>query len=392
MDKLIYVDNAATTPMSASVLEAMMPYFIENFGNPSSLHTLGQATRTVVEEARERVARCLGAEKSSEITFTSGGTEADNLAVRGFMEKSKKKHLITTKIEHPALLDTCKFMEKNGYTVTYLSVDKMGLISLEELKNAMTEDTAMVSIMMANNEIGTVQPIAEIGEICREKKVIFHTDAVQGVGHIPVNVQEMNVDMLSFSSHKINGPKGAGALYVRSGIRMTPLIHGGGQEKNRRSGTENVANIVGTAKALEEAVENLKIRAEHVLALRKRLEKGIEEIPFTHFTGHPEKRLPGTASFVFEAIEGEGLLLLLNMYQICASTGSACASGSLDPSHVLMAIGLPHEIAHGSLRVTFGHQNTEEEVDFIIEKVTGAVSRLRNMSPIWEQMQAEGKV
>lgn len=386
MDKFVYVDNAATTPMSKVVLDAMTPFLTEEFGNPSSLHQGGQRSRAAVEKARETVATLLGADHVNEITFTSGGTEADNLAVIGFMSRSKKKHLITTTIEHPALLDTCKYLEKQGCTVTYLEVDKQGLVSASDVEKAMTEDTALVSIMMANNEIGTVEPIAEIGALCREKKVIFHTDAVQGVGHLAVNVKDLNVDMLSFSSHKINGPKGAGVLYVRKGVLISPLLHGGGQERNRRSGTENVANIVGTSKALEEAVSNMDKHMSHVKSLRERLRKGLMEIPYTHYTGHPENRLPGTASFVFEAIEGEGLLLLLDMNGICCSTGSACATGSLEPSHVLMAIGLPHEIAHGSLRVTFGHQNTEEEVDYIIEKVTAAVERLRAMSPVWETM------
>lgn len=387
MEKFVYVDNAATTPMSTAVLEVMTPFLTESFGNPSSLHKAGQITRSAIEEARNSVAQLLGAEQGSEITFTSGGTEADNLAIKGVIERSKKKHIITTAIEHPALLDTCEYLVKNhGCTVTYLEVDKHGLISLEALRDAITEDTAIVSIMMANNEIGTVQPISEIAAICKDKKVIFHTDAVQGIGHVPVNVKEMNIDMLSFSAHKINGPKGAGVLYVRKGVRFAPILHGGGQEKNRRSGTENVANIVGTAKALEDAISNMDAHMTHVKGLRDRLVEGITKIPYTHFTGHPDKRLPGTASFVFEAIEGEGLLLLLDMQGICCSTGSACATGSLEPSHVLMAIGLPHEIAHGSLRVTLGHQNTEEDVDYVLEKVTAAVERLRAMSPVWETM------
>lgn len=386
MEQLVYVDNAATTPLSQSVLEAMTPYLTAHFGNPSSLHKAGQTTRKAVEDAREQVATLLGADRADEITFTSGGTEADNLAVLGVMARSKKKHLITSVIEHPALLDTCKYLEKQGCTVTYLPVDKHGMISLDDLKSAMTEETALVSIMMANNEIGTIEPIAEIGAICREKKVLFHTDAVQGVGHIPVNVKDLNVDLLSFSSHKINGPKGAGVLYVRKGVLISPILHGGGQERNRRSGTENVANIVATAKALSDAVTHMDTHMSHAKALRDRLVEGIMKIPYTHYTGHPEQRLSGTASFVFEAIEGEGLLLLLDMNGICCSTGSACATGSLEPSHVLMAIGLPHEIAHGSLRVTFGYQNTQEEVDYIIEKVTQAVERLRAMSPVWETM------
>ncbi len=386
MNQLIYADNAATTPLSPTVLEAMMPYLTTHCGNPSSLHQAGQEVRRAVEEARATVAEKLGAAKPEEITFTSGGTEADNLAVIGYMTRSKKKHLITTTIEHPALLETCKYLENQGYRVTYLPVDKQGLISLEALSAAITEDTALVSIMTANNEIGTVQPIAEIGKLCRERGVIFHTDAVQAVGHVAINVVEQSIDMLSLSAHKINGPKGAGVLYIRSGITLTPLIHGGGQEKGKRSGTESVANIIGTAKAVSVAVDQRETHMAQVSKLSARLKEGVMKIPLTHFTGHPDHRLAGTNSFVFEGIEGEGLILLLDMQGICASTGSACATGSLDPSHVLMAIGLPHEIAHGSLRLSLGHQNTEEEIDYMIEKITAAVDRLRQMSPVWEKL------
>ncbi len=386
MEKFVYADNGATTPMSPEVLQAMTPYLTAEFGNPSSLHRAGQTVRKAVEEARTQVAQLIGAEKPGEITFTAGGTEADNLAIKGFMLGSAKKHLITTTIEHPALLDTCKYLEKNGFSVTYLPVDGQGLISLEALEKAITPDTALVSIMAANNEIGTIQPVAEIGKLCRDKGVIFHTDAVQAMGHCPIHVTEMNIDMLSLSAHKLNGPKGAGVLYARTGLRLIPTIHGGGQEKGRRSGTENVANIIGTAKALSDAIENMDDHMKKVAALSARLKEGVMKIPLTHFTGHPEQRLPGTSSFVFEGIEGEGLLLLLDMQGICCSTGSACATGSLDPSHVLMAIGLPHEIAHGSLRCTLSHLNSTEDVDYMIEKITAAVDRLRQMSPVWEKL------
>ncbi|MFI3254871.1 MAG: cysteine desulfurase NifS [Eubacteriales bacterium] len=383
MEKIIYADHAATSPLSPEVLAVMMPYLTESYGNPSSLHAAGQAVRKDVEDARQEVVSLLGGENPQEIIFTSGGTEADNLAVKGFLEGSKKKHMITSKIEHPALLQTCGYLEKNGYSVTYLSVDKDGLISLKELEEAITPETALVSIMAANNEIGTIQPIKEIGQLCQDKGVIFHCDAVQAIGHVPINVKEMNIDMLSLSAHKLGGPKGAGVLYARRGIRLISQIHGGGQERSRRSGTESPANIIGTAKALSMVCENLEKNNAHAKKLSDRLKEGLLKIPYSHFTGHPSQRLSGTSSFVFEAIEGEGMLLLLDMYGICCSTGSACASGSLDPSHVLMAIGLPHEIAHGSLRITLNHLNTEEEVDTIIEKITAVVERLRKMSPIW---------
>lgn len=385
MENLIYADNAATTKIDKSVTDVMLPYILEHYGNPSSFHTHGQKIRVAVEDARTTCAKLLGASDAREITFTSGGTEANNLAIKGFMNSKQRRgnHIITTKFEHPAVLEPCKYLAKNGYEVTYLDVDIDGLISLDDLKNAIRPDTALVTIMSANNEIGTILPVAEIGAICKEHGVKFHTDAVQAIGHIDVNVADMNVDMLSISGHKIHGPKGSGILYVKRGIMLNPLIHGGGQENKRRSGTENVANIIGTTKALELAITNKDAHMSYVDGLRKRLTDGIMQIPKTRLTGHPVKRLPGTASFVFEAIEGEGLLMLLDMHGICASTGSACASGSLDPSHVLMAIGLPHEIAHGSLRLSLSHENTEEEIDFIIDKVAEAVARLREMSPIW---------
>lgn len=385
MNKIIYTDNAATTRIDPEVANAMLPYILENFGNPSSFHNFGQIVRQSIDTAREACAKILGASQNSEIVFTSGGTESDNLALKGFMfgRSRRGNHIITTKIEHPAVLDTCKFLEMCDFEVTYLDVDKNGQISLDDLKNAIKPQTTLVSIMSANNEIGSIMPLKEIGQICKDFGIKFHTDAVQAIGHTAIDLNEMNIDMLSLSGHKIHGPKGAGILYVRKGIHIEPIIHGGGQESKKRSGTENVANIIGITKALALCTENMDERMSYVQKLRDRLISGITKIPKTHLTGHPTERLPGTASFVFEAIEGEGLLMLLDMHSICASTGSACASGSLDPSHVLMAIGLPHEIAHGSLRLSLSHENTEEEIDFIIEKVTEAVARLREMSPIW---------
>ncbi|MFI3249781.1 MAG: cysteine desulfurase NifS [Eubacteriales bacterium] len=386
MKPLIYADHAATTPLSPKVLEAMTPYLTTHFGNPSSLHQAGQVARTAIETAREQVCNLLHAKKPTEITFTAGGTEADNLAIRGYMQGSKKKHIITTCIEHPALLETCEALEKSGCTVTYLPVDGTGMISLEGLEQAMTDDTALVSIMAANNEIGTLQPIAEIGALCHARGIVFHTDAVQAMGHIPIDVTEMHIDMLSLSAHKLHGPKGAGVLYVRTGVYVPAQITGGGQEKNRRSGTENVANIVGTATALSLAIEHMDHDMAYVKGLRDRLTEKVLTLPYSHFTGHPEKRLAGTASYIFEGIEGEGLLLLLDMHGICCSTGSACATGSLEPSHVLMSLGLPHAIVHGSLRVTLGVDNTEEQIDFIAEKIIASVERLRTMSPVWEKI------
>lgn len=387
MDRLIYADHAATTPLSPKVLEAMTPYLTNHFGNPSSLHSAGAPARTAISTAREQVCKLLGADKPTEITFTSGGTEADNLALRGLMLASKKKHLITTKIEHPAILETCEQLEKQGFSVTYLEVDKHGMISLEALEQAITDQTALVSIMAANNEIGTVQPLAEIGALCKSRGVVFHTDAVQAMGHIEIDVKAMNIDMLSLSAHKISGPKGAGVLYVRHGLHVLPQITGGGQERGRRSGTENVANIVGTAAALQLAITNMETEMAYVKSLRDRLVAEVTKLPYSHLTGHPEQRLPGTASFIFEGIEGEGLLLLLDMHGICCSTGSACATGSLEPSHVLMALGLPHAIVHGSLRCTLGADNTEADIDFMAEKIAAAVARLRAMSPVWEKIQ-----
>lgn len=388
MNRFVYADNAATTPMSESVFEAMKPFLTEFYGNPSSLYRIGREARRAVTEARMKVARALNAKDPSEIIFTGGGSQADNLAIRGYVKGRSargKKHIITSKIEHHAVLYTCEALEKEGYPVTYLDVDAQGHVDLEQLGSVITDQTALVTIMAANNEIGTIQNLKAISEIAHAHGAVFHTDAVQAVGHMPLDVQEMGIDMLSLSAHKFRGPKGIGALYVRKGIALEPLVYGGGQERGLASGTENVAGMVGLGQAIEDATgEHLAEKMGYVKKLTDRLVKGImDAIPYTHYTGDPINRLPGTASFVFEAIEGEGLILRLDLAGICGSTGSACSTGSLDPSHVLMAIGLPHEIAHGSLRLTLGEQNTEEDVDYLIENVTKVVETLRAMSPVW---------
>lgn len=388
MNRFVYADNAATTPMSESVFEAMKPFLTEFYGNPSSLYRIGREARRAVTEARMKVARALNAKDPSEIIFTGGGSQADNLAIRGYVKGRSargKKHIITSKIEHHAVLYTCEALEKEGYPVTYLDVDAQGHVDLEQLESVITDQTALVTIMAANNEIGTIQNLKAISEIAHAHGAVFHTDAVQAVGHMPLDVQEMGIDMLSLSAHKFRGPKGIGALYVRRGIALEPLVYGGGQERGLASGTENVAGMVGLGQAIEDATgEHLAEKMGYVKKLTDRLVKGImDAIPYTHYTGDPVNRLPGTASFVFEAIEGEGLILRLDLAGICGSTGSACSTGSLDPSHVLMAIGLPHEIAHGSLRLTLGEQNTEEDVDYLIENVTKVVETLRAMSPVW---------
>lgn len=388
MNRFVYADNAATTPMSESVFEAMKPYLTEHYGNPSSLYRIGREARRAVTEARMKVARALNAKDPSEIIFTGGGSQADNLAIRGYVKGRSargKKHIITSKIEHHAVLYTCEALEKEGYPVTYLDVDAQGHVDLEQLKSVITDQTALVTIMAANNEIGTIQNLKAISEIAHAHGALFHTDAVQAVGHMPLDVQEMGIDMLSLSAHKFRGPKGIGALYVRRGIALEPLVYGGGQERGLASGTENVAGMVGLGQAIEDATgAHLDEKMGYVKKLTDRLVEGImDTIPYTHYTGDPVNRLPGTASFVFEAIEGEGLILRLDHAGICGSTGSACSTGSLDPSHVLMAIGLPHEIAHGSLRLTLGEQNTEEDVDYLIENVAKVVEGLRAMSPVW---------
>lgn len=386
MSRSIYADHAATTRLSQKALETMMPYLQNDFGNPSSLYAFGQQAKADLDTARAQVAACLNA-KSEEIFFTSGGTEADNWAIKAVAELREKKgrHIITSAIEHHAVLYTAQYLEKQGCSVTYLPVDSMGRVNPADVKAALRPDTILISIMAANNEIGTIEPVAEIGAIAREAGVLFHTDAVQAVGHIPVDVETWKCDLLSLSGHKLHGPRGVGALYVRKGLRLPPLIHGGGQEKGRRSGTENVAGAVGLAAALREAVAGMETRNQKLTAMRDRLIDGLTKLPCTRLTGDPVNRLPGTASFVFEGAEGEALLLHLDAKGIRASSGSACSSASLDPSHVLLAIGLPHEVAHGSLRLSLGEENTDEEIDYLLKEVPAVVDYLRKMSPVWDE-------
>jgi len=387
MQKRVYMDHAATTYTKQEVLEEMLPYFKEIYGNPSSVHGFGREARKAVDLARERTAAALNA-SPEEIYFTSGGTEADNWAIKGvaWANKERGNHIITTSIEHHAVLHTCQYLEKMGFEVTYLPVDSYGLVYPEQVKEAITDKTILISVMFANNEIGTIEPIREIGQIARERGIYFHTDAVQAVGHIPVDVKEMNIDLLSLSAHKFYGPKGVGALYIRKGVKLHPFIHGGAQERNRRAGTENLAGIVGLGKAIELAVANLEESSKRLAAMRDRLISGVlNTIENVRLNGHPTKRLPGNANFSFEFIEGESLLLSLDMKGIAASSGSACTSGSLDPSHVLLAIGLPHEIAHGSLRLTLGDDNTDEDIDYVLEVLPDIVQRLREMSPLFAQ-------
>ncbi|MDO5517246.1 MAG: cysteine desulfurase NifS [Clostridium sp.] len=392
--KNVYMDYAATTYVKPEVLEEMMPYFTEKFGNPSSFYGISRETKRAIDASREKVAKALNC-KPTEVYFTGGGSEADNWAIKGIASahKNKGNHIITTKIEHHAVLHTCQYLEKHGFEVTYLDVDKEGFINLDDLRNAITDKTILVSIMFANNEIGTIQPVKEIGEICREKKVLFHTDAVQAVGNVPVDVQDMNIDMLSLAGHKIYGPKGIGVLYIRNGIKIDNLIHGGAQEKNRRAGTENIASIVGLGKAIELATSNLDEHMSRLSALRDKLMDGIlAEVPYSYVNGpRGDKRLPGNANVRFTFIEGESILLSLDFKGICASSGSACTSGSLDPSHVLLAIGLPHELAHGSLRLTLGEGSTEEDVDYVLEVLPPIIERLRNMSPLWDDFIKKGE-
>ena len=388
--KRIYMDHAATTSTDVEVVKAMEPYFTLKYGNPNSIHSFGQEARKAVEEAREKIARLIGA-NSSEIVFTAGGTEADNHAIKGMAWANQKKgnHIITSKIEHHAVLYSCQFLEKQGFRVTYLPVDKYGLIDPEDVKKAITDKTILVTIMHANNEIGTIEPIKEISKVVKKAGVYFHIDSVQTVGHIPIDVNDLGADMLSMSGHKFYGPNGVGALYLRKGTRIVNLIDGGAQEKNRRAGTENVAGIVGLGKAAELAEERLiQGKEKKIVRLRDKLIKGIiEKIDHTHLNGHPTKRLPGNANFCFEFIEGESMLLSLDMEGVAASSGSACTSGSLTASHVLLAIGLPPEIAHGSLRLTLGKDNTEEEIDYVIDILPGIIKKLRALSPFqgnWE--------
>lgn len=384
----IYVDNAATTKTSRTAIEAMLPYMDKIYGNPSSLHSVGQAAADALRKAREEAAEVLGCEPN-EITFTSGGSEADNQALvsaAAIGARKGKKHIISTAFEHHAILHTLKKLEKEGFEVTLLDVHENGMVSAQQVADAIREDTCLVSVMYANNEIGSIQPIAEIGAVCKEKGVIFHTDAVQAVGHVHINVKEENIDMLSLSAHKFHGPKGVGLLYARKGVRLTNIIEGGAQERGKRAGTENIPGIVGMVEALKEANANIDANAEKVSALRDRLIEGLEKIPHSALNGDRTKRLPGNVSFCFEGIEGESLLLLLDAKGICASSGSACTSGSLDPSHVLLAIGRPHEVAHGSLRLTLSEENTQEEVDYIIEETTKVVKYLRDLSPVWKEL------
>lgn len=384
----IYVDNAATTKTSRTAIEAMLPYMDKIYGNPSSLHSVGQAAADALRKAREEAAEVLGCEPN-EITFTSGGSEADNQALvsaAAIGARKGKKHIISTAFEHHAILHTLKKLEKEGFEVTLLDVHENGMVSAQQVADAIREDTCLVSVMYANNEIGSIQPIAEIGAVCKEKGVIFHTDAVQAVGHVRINVKEENIDMLSLSAHKFHGPKGVGLLYARKGVRLTNIIEGGAQERGKRAGTENIPGIVGMVAALKEANANIDANAKKVSALRDRLIEGLEKIPHSALNGDRTKRLPGNVSFCFEGIEGESLLLLLDAKGICASSGSACTSGSLDPSHVLLAIGRPHEVAHGSLRLTLSEENTQEEVDYIIEETTKVVKYLRDLSPVWKEL------
>ena len=386
----IYADNAATTKMSKAAIAAMLPYMEEFFGNPSSLYSIGQEAKEALEHAREEVASVIHAQPR-EIYFTSGGSEADNQALRSAAALGKKKgkrHIISTAFEHHAILHTLKALEKEGFEVTLLPVHENGIVRLEELDKAIRPDTCLVTIMTANNEIGTIQPIAEIGALCRERGVLFHTDAVQAVGHLPIDVQAEKIDMLSSSAHKFHGPKGVGFLYVRKEIPLTNLIEGGAQERGKRAGTENVAGIVAMAAALKESAAHMEENARHMSSLRDRLIEGLQEIPHSALNGDRENRLPGNVNFCFEGIEGESLLLLLDDRGICASSGSACTSGSLDPSHVLLAIGRVHDVAHGSLRLTIGEDATEEEVDYMIQSVREVVEYLRSFSPVWRNLLA----
>ena len=386
---MIYADNAATTRMCPAAIQAMTKCMEENYGNPSSLYSFGQTAREALDDARERIARCLGC-TAREITFTSGGSEADNQAIFSAArlgEKKGKKHIISTAFEHHAVLHTLERLRQQGFEITLLDVHENGIVTAQQVKDAIREDTCLVTIMFANNEIGTIQPIAEIGQVCREKGVLFHTDAVQAMGHVRVNVAEQNIDMLSLSAHKFHGPKGIGVLYAKRGILLDNLINGGAQERGKRAGTENLPAIVGMTVALEQAVASIDDYTARLTPLRDKLIAGLEQIPYSELNGDRYNRLPGTVNFCFEGIEGEALLLLLDDKGICASSGSACTSGSLDPSHVLLAIGRPHEVAHGSLRLSLGDDITEAEIDYLIQAVTDVVSYLRSISPFWRDLQ-----
>ncbi len=384
--RLIYLDNAATTRTAPEVVEAMLPYFSELYGNPSSVYEFSQKSKEAITGARETIAKCLGA-KTEEIYFTAGGSESDNWAMKAAAEayRGKGNHIITSKIEHHAVLHTGAWLEKQGFEVTYLDVDENGTVKLEELKKAIRPTTILISIMFANNEIGTIQPVKEIGAIAKEHGIVFHTDAVQAFGQLPIHVDELNIDMLSSSAHKLNGPKGIGFLYIRKGVKIRSFIHGGAQERKRRAGTENVPGIVGYRAAVERAMKTMEERTARERELRDYLiDRVLREIPYTRLNGHRTNRLPNNANFSFQFIEGESLLIMLDMEGICGSSGSACTSGSLDPSHVLLAIGLPHEIAHGSLRLTLSEETTREELDYVVESIRKIVEKLRNMSPLYE--------
>lgn len=393
MSKCIYMDNAATTQVYPEVFDAMKPYFTEFYGNPSSIYSFAGNSKKAVEDARKTIADFLGA-RTEEIYFTGGGSESDNWALKATADAyaNKGKHIITSKIEHHAILHTCEYLEKKGFEVTYLDVDENGFVNPADVEKAIRPDTILVSIMTANNEIGTIEPIAEIGKIAKDHGVLFHTDAVQAFGHIPMNVDEMNIDMLSASGHKINGPKGIGIMYIRKGVKIGSFVHGGAQERQRRAGTHNVPGIVGIGKAVELARDNMKERMEYETKLRDHLiSRVMEEIPYAKLNGDKVKRLPNNVNVCFRFIEGESMLILLDQNGVCGSSGSACTSGSLDPSHVLLAIGLPHEIAHGSLRLTLSEKNTMEEVDFMVDKLKGIIERLRSMSPLYEDFVKNNK-
>lgn len=393
MKKMIYLDNAATTRTAPEVVEAMLPYFSELYGNASTVYEFGGKSKEAVSKARETIAHAIGA-KDNEIYFTAGGSESDNWALKAAAEayKDKGKHIITSKIEHHAILHTCEWLEKNGFEVTYLDVDEFGVVKLEELKKAIRPDTILISIMFANNEIGTIEPVAEIGKIAKEHGVLFHTDAVQAFGQVPINVDELNIDMMSSSGHKLNGPKGIGFLYIRKGVKIRSFMHGGAQERKRRAGTENVPGIVGFGKAVELALATMQERTAREKELRDHLiNRVLKEIPFTRVNGDRTNRLPNNVNLCFQFVEGESLLIMLDMKGICGSSGSACTSGSLDPSHVLLAIGLPHEIAHGSLRLTLGEDTTLEDIDYTVDAVKEIVTQLREMSPLYEDYMKKNK-
>ncbi len=391
--RFIYLDHAATTAARPEVVEAMLPYFTEKFGNPSSVYTFSQQNKAVITQCRDVIANSLNA-KSNEIYFTAGGSESDNWALKATAEAyaPKGKHIITTKIEHHAILHTAQYLEKRGFEITYLDVDENGMVKLDQLKAAIRPDTILISVMFANNEIGTIEPIKEIGEIAQEHGIIFHTDAVQAYGQVPIDVDEYHIDMLSASGHKLNGPKGIGFLYIRTGLKLRSFIHGGAQERSRRAGTENVTGIVGLAKAVEIAFATMEERTKKETAMRDHLiDRLLAEVPYARLNGHRTKRLPNNVNLSFQFIEGESMLIMLDMKGICASSGSACTSGSLDPSHVLLAIGLPHEIAHGSLRMTLGEENTMEEMDYVVEQIKEIVTKLRAMSPLYEDFVKNNK-